>query len=507
MKGCVYLVGAGCGGLGLLTLRGAELLRSCDAVVYDDLIADELLTLVPDHADKLYMGKRSGKHSASQDEICAALAALAQDGKRVVRLKGGDPFVFGRGGEEMLALRAADIPCEEVPGISSAIAIPAGAGIPVTHRGISQSVHIITAHTAGTEDGLPPHLEDLARLPGTLVFLMGLNHLERLTQRLMSAGTPGETPAAVISGGNAPHPITVRGKLANLAELVRQAGVQSPAVIVVGGVSTLDLSPALNRPLNGISVGLTGTSAITQKLRPALEAQGARVFDAVRTEVTELPITFDLQTLCTGRHWVVLTSGNGVRLFFRRLAQAEIDLRDLNRCRFAVIGASTAARLWEHGIRADLCPEHYTSRDLAQALLHKVDPEREDVLLFRSRLGSRELFQMLEKHCAVQDIPLYDLRPDLRTAELSQADLARANYLAFASASGVRQFIQAHGAVPAQAVCVCIGEATADALKQVYQKPFLVAPEISADGILAAILKSASSPPSQPGNANQPSVE
>ncbi|WP_251318456.1 uroporphyrinogen-III C-methyltransferase [Flintibacter muris] len=490
-QGCVYLVGAGCGGLDLLTLRGAELLRSCDAVVYDDLIAGELLTLVPDHAEKCCMGKRSGRHSASQEEINAALISLAQSGKRVVRLKGGDPFVFGRGGEEMLALRSAGIPCEEIPGVSSAIAIPAEGGIPVTHRGISQSLHIITAHTAGTQDGLPPCLDDLARLPGTLVFLMGLSRLEQLTRRLASSGMPGDTPAAVISGGSAPKPVTVRGTLANLAERTRQAGVQSPAVIVVGGVSALDLSPTLNRPLKGVRVGLTGTSAITQKLRRALEDQGAQVFDALHTQVVELPAAFDLRTLRTGRHWIVLTSGNGVRLFFQQLSRAGVDLRELNGCRFAVIGESTGQQLWRYGIRADLCPERYTSRDLAQALLHAADPEREDILLFRSRCGAPELFQTLAQCHHVEDIPLYDLRSDPRTAELAGPQLAQADYLTFASAGGVRQFIQAYGAIPQQAVCVCIGEVTGEALRQVYQKPFLTAPEISAHGILSAILEHA----------------
>lgn len=489
MRGQVYLVGAGCGGPELLTLRGAELLGMCDCVVYDDLISPELLALVPDGAEKLYMGKRLGRHSASQEEICAALIARAQAGKRVVRLKGGDPFVFGRGGEEMLALRAAGVPCQEVPGISSAIAIPAGAGIPVTHRGISQSIHIATAHTAGTQDGLPPYLEDLAHIPGTLVFLMGLSRLEQLVQRLMSAGMPSGTPAAVISGGNAPRPAAVRGTLADLAERVQRAGVQPPAVIVVGGVSALDLSPAADLPLNGVCVGVAGTDAVTQKLRRLLEDQGARVFTTVHIEVLELPLNFDLRTLSAGRHWVVLTSGNGVRLFFRQLSRAEIDLRELTGCRFAVIGASTAAQLWKHGIRADLCPDRYTSRDLAVALCHTVDPAQEDILLFRSSLGSKELFRTLADRYSVKDIPLYDLRSDPRTAERARPELPLADYLTFASAGGVRQFIQTYGAFPERAVCVCIGDVTADALKQIYHRPFLVAPEISVEGILTAILE------------------
>ena len=486
--GQVYLVGAGCGGPELLTLRGAQLLGSCDAVVYDDLIGAELLALVPDGAERHYMGKRAGRHSASQEEISAALIALARAGKRVVRLKGGDPFVFGRGGEELLALRGAGIPCEEVPGITSAVAIPALAGIPVTHRGVSQSVHILTGHTANTADGFPSGLEELVRLGGTLVFLMGLGRLEELVRRLLEAGMAGGTPAAVVSGGNAPHPAAVRGTLAGLARQVRQAGVQAPAVLVVGEAAGLDLSSTVERPLGGVRVGLTGTAAFTKTLRRGLEDRGAQVFDALPTRVVELPLDFDLRALCTGRHWVVLTSGNGVEVFFRQLARAGIDLRALGGCRFAAIGAATAARLWEHGIRADLCPERYTSRDLARALASAAGPE-EEILLFRSRHGSRELAETLARSHTVADIPLYTLHTDPETARLARPALEGAHYLAFASAGGVRAFLRAHGAVPEGAVCVCIGEVTAEALAQVYPKPFLTAPEISAEGMVEAIVR------------------
>ncbi len=238
--GQVYLVGAGCGGADWITIRGLRLLRRCDAVVYDDLIAPELLEEVPERAEKIYMGKRRGRHSAPQTEICETLIALARAGKTVVRLKGGDPYVFGRGGEEALALQAAGVAWEEVPGIPSAVAIPAQAGIPVTHRGASQSLHIITAHTADTPDGLPAYFDQLAQIPGTLVFLMGLNQLPHIANRLLQAGMDAGTPAAVISGGNAPHPCAVRGTLSDIAEKARS--VQAPAVIVVGAVAGLDLT-------------------------------------------------------------------------------------------------------------------------------------------------------------------------------------------------------------------------------------------------------------------------
>lgn len=242
MVGTVYLVGAGCGPADLITVRGLRLLRNCGAVVYDDLIAPELLDEVPAAAERVYMGKREGRHSASQEEICAKLVELAQAGKTVVRLKGGDPFVFGRSGEEALALLAAGVPFEVAPGVTSAVAIPALAGIPVTHRGVSRSFHVVTARTADTPDGLSEYFDQLAPLPGTLVFLMGLSRLERIAQRLTDAGKPADTPAAVVSGGSSPHPAAVRGTLADIAAKTRAAGVLPPAVIVVGEAAALELA-------------------------------------------------------------------------------------------------------------------------------------------------------------------------------------------------------------------------------------------------------------------------
>lgn len=485
--GYVYLVGAGCGEADLITVRGLALLRSCDAVVYDDLIAEELLEAVPEKAEKIYMGKRNGRHSAPQKEISALLVGKAQEGKTVVRLKGGDPFVFGRGGEELLALRAAGVPCEVVPGISSAIAIPALSGLPVTHRGVSQSVHIITAHTADTPDGLPDGFDHLAGLSGTLVFLMGLTRLPQIVRRLTAAGMPSHTPAAVISGGNSLHPASVRGTLDELEEKVREAGVVSPAVIVVGPTAAMDLSSTIPKPLRGACIGLTGTPAVTEKLRGALQQQGAQVFLAERSVVESLECSFDLRTLCGGgSRWLVFTSANGVRAFFREAARREIDLRRLSACRFAVIGSSTACVLKTYGIQADLCPDTYTSEALGQQLLQTVQPG-EDVILLRSNRGSQELFRTLAERHTVRDVPLYDLRSDPQTAAEARELLPAADYLTFSSASGVDLFFDAQGAVPEHTVCVCIGEVTARALRRRYAGQFLMAPEISADGIVRAI--------------------
>lgn len=237
--GRVALVGAGCGRADLITVRGLRLLQQCRAVVYDDLIDTALLDTAPAGAERIYVGKRSGQHSAPQAEINAALIALAQRGGLTVRLKGGDPYVFGRGGEEALALQRAGIPFEVVPGITAAIAVPAEAGIPVTHRGVSRAVHIITAHT---QDETPDFSRWAAlAADGTLVFLMGLQRLPQIAAGLLAGGLPPQTPAAVLSGGNAPHPAAVRASLGEITDAARAAGVEAPAVIVVGDVAGMEL--------------------------------------------------------------------------------------------------------------------------------------------------------------------------------------------------------------------------------------------------------------------------
>ena len=236
ITGRVYLVGAGCGSADLITVRGLRLIQTCDAIVYDELIDKALLDAAPASAEKIPMGKRAGGKSARQEDIIQTLIDLARSGKMVVRLKGGDPYLFGRGGEERLALEAAGIDCQQVPGIPSAIGIPAEYGIPVTHRNVSRSLHIITAHTADTE-GLPPDMEKYAQLEGTLVFLMGLGKLSLIAESLIKNGKSPATPAAVLSGGNAPNPVCIRGTLETIAQLAKDA--QPPAIILVGEVAAL----------------------------------------------------------------------------------------------------------------------------------------------------------------------------------------------------------------------------------------------------------------------------
>lgn len=520
--GSVALVGAGCGRADLITLRGLRLLQRCQAVVYDDLIDDALLHAVPESALRIYMGKRSGSHAASQSEIEQKLIELAHAGLQVVRLKGGDPYLFGRGGEEMHSLKAAGIPCMEVPGIPSAIGIPAETGIPVTHRGISRSLHIVTAHTADTPDSLPEDFDMLAKLSGTLVFLMGFKQLPIIAARLMAAGKDGNTPGAVISGGNAPRPAFVRAPLARLAKAAEHAGITAPAVILVGDVAAIDLSVVPEKPgccpkqmyqaasetfadtpdgpntypdghsdlspasgkLEGLCIGITGTEAVAAKQLKALRTLGARGLWVLRSDIKELPPEPALRALEKNPHWIVFTSANGVDTFFRQAAQKEIDRHSLSKYQFAVIGQITGQALARHGLQASLCPTHFTSEALAAELTAAAKPE-EQILLLRSAMASSTLPDILRKAgFAAEDIPIYDL-----ACESFAAPLPKMDYLTFSSSSGVALFFERYGRIPAGTRPVCIGGITARTLTQYTDEAFLTAADISAHGIVEAILK------------------
>lgn len=480
--GSVALVGAGCGRADLITLRGWKLLRQCQAVVYDDLIDPALVDAAPESARRIYVGKRSGAHSAPQSEINRTLIDLARSGLRVVRLKGGDPYLFGRGGEEMEALGAAGIPCIEVPGIPSAIGIPAEAGIPVTHRGISRGLHIVTAHTADSPDGLPAGLGALASLQGTLVFLMGLKQLPAIAEQLMAAGKAGDTPAAVISGGNSPHPAVVRAPLAELARAAQE--VRAPAVILVGEVAAMDLAGSL--PLAGVRVGITGTAQVAEKQRAALAALGAQTAWVCRCAVRSRPRP-DWSALLEGGGWLVFTSPNGVELFFEQLKESGLSFDGLRSWRCAVIGPATGGALKRRGGEVCLCPSVYTSEALAAALAEAAAPG-ERAVLPRSSIGSPALPRVLrEAGLTVRDIPLYDIEVEDGSGPETLPPL---DYLTFSSTSGVEGFFRTYGGVGAGVKCVCIGAVTARALAQhAPNAPILIAREAAVPALVRAIVE------------------
>lgn len=443
--GRVVLVGAGCGPADLITLRGMQLLRRADAVVYDALMDPDLLTFARPDAQCICAGKRSGQHSMPQDAINALLIQLARQGKLVCRLKGGDPFVFGRGGEEAEALRAAGIPVEEIPGITSAVAIPAAAGIPVTHRGLSRSVHVITGHTANTPDGLPEQLDLLARLKGTVVFLMALNHLPALSARLLAAGMPPQTPAAVCGVR------TVRATLATVA--AKAEGFPPPAVVVIGGSAGVDLW-AGQGPLEKVSIGLTGTRTFRAGVYRVFSALGANLQTVQRTRLE--PVCTSRELACAMQQhpdWIVLTSPNGVQRFFVLMGEAAFDLRRLGNTRFAAVGPGTAASLAERGIYADLIPRQHDTESLGQALAENCKPGSRVLLAGAEQSSPAPRLALERRGILPSRLPLYRTAADNPTP-------ATVDYLVFGSAGGVRQYFSAGGLAPRRAA-LCIGKVTA----------------------------------------------
>lgn len=464
---CVYLVGAGCGTKEWITLEGLQLLRDCDAVVYDDLIDPALLAEVPAAAEKIYMGKRMNCESARQEDIQDVLVRLAGEKQRIVRLKGGDPFVFGRGGEEILHLNAHGIRWHVVPGISSSLAIPAQAGIPVTHRGISRSIHIMTAHTK--EDRLRQDLDQFAKLEGTLVFLMGLNSLPTIVERLCENGRDAQTPAAVLSGGNSRNRRRVVGTLETIVEKTAAANVVSPAVIVVGEVAALNL---LEQTGESVTVGLTGTDEFQEKLRKELGRRGIDSVSLMTGESCRLEVRIPWEDLRAPQEkWIVFTSIKGVQFFFRECAAVRFDHRAFAACKFAVIGGETRRELEAYGFTADLCPEEYHSKALAAAMCQAVSGDAV-VHLFCSKQGTGNLEEALaDRGVACKRYDVYDT-----VFSCTGDPKAPLDYVLFGSAAGVRS-LQASGFALNGAKPVCIGPICADTFRSVYGAEPLMAPQ------------------------------
>ena len=496
-QGMVYLVGAGPGAWGLMTIRGLKLLESCDAVVYDHLASHHFLSCLKPGCRKVYVGKQAGCHSMSQEEISGLLVRLAKEGLTVVRLKGGDPFVFGRGGEEILALEENEIPWEIVPGVTSAVAVPELAGIPVTHRGLSRSFHVITGHTMGGEGGTPD-MRPYAALSGTLVFLMGFGQLSSIAAGLIAGGKSPDTPAAVIENGSLPNQRVLRAPLGSLAGEAIRAGLGTPAIIVVGEVAAFELCPKGALPLSGTTIGITGTPSFAARLRQALEREGADVRNVLEMKVIPYESSDEVQKAyrdLEGYTWLVLTSANGVQCFFEGLYRSGRDFRAVGHLKFAVIGKGTAGELEKYGFRPDFIPESYCARSLGEGLVKLLGKE-DKVLLARAAMASKELPAVLsEAGIAWEDVPLYDVMPERREPEGETGSLpAPLDYLVFASASGVRGFFGAmesrlasFGGTRRKPRLACIGDITAKALGEHGQHADVVASSYDIDGIVRSL--------------------
>lgn len=478
--GKVWLVGAGPGDGELLTIRGRRALQRAETVVYDALVGSGVLMQIPREAEVIYAGKRQGNHSMSQSEIQEILIDRAREGKRVVRLKGGDPFLFGRGGEELKALCRENIPCEIVPGISSALAVPAYAGIPVTHREYASSVHIITGHRKKGE-ALSLDFEALSRLEGTLVFLMGVSALSEICAGLLQAGMPPDLPAAVVSHGTVADQRNIISTLSDLPQEVSGDLDLMPAVIIVGNVCALaeSLSWREQRELDGIRVVVTRPRERTQELMDRLWELGAQVIDlpSVRMNllVDEKAFCGRLER-CGSGQWIAFTSPKGVELFFDCCRRWKYDIRRLAGVRLAALGPGTARALEDRGVMIDFIPSVYHGAALGRELGEKLGEsyrtgEAVSVLIPRARQGNPELIRELESRgIAVEEMPLYETVPEEITCDLIYRELLRPEglLLTFTSGSTVRCFVENAQRALGEMIdwtkyqAVCIGKQTAD---------------------------------------------
>ena len=445
-KGMVYLVGAGPGDEDLMTRKGLRLLREADVVVYDNLASSSLLNEVRDDAELIYAGKRSSNHHLKQYETNELLVKLALEGKNVVRLKGGDPYIFGRGGEEGQELREAGVDFEVVPGISSSYSVPAYCGIPVTHRDFASSFHVITGHEGNHKNGVSVlNYETLAKEEGTLIFLMGLKNLPNIVASLIENGKDPATPVGVLQEGTTARQRVATGTLADIVEVVKREGIKTPAITVVGDVVGLRqvLDWYGHKPLSGKSVLVTGTTSMVERLSPILKEEGAEAisFSLIRTERMRLPELDVALKEIDKYNWIVFTSANGVECFFEEMQEIRKDIRDLAHIRFAVIGDGTKKALEEHGIFCDFIPTAYSSKDMAEAMVPHIGKD-ESVLLLRAEEANRVLPDALEEAGISHTcISLYHTVTDERKADELNRLIKMADYVTFASSSAVRAFV------------------------------------------------------------------
>ncbi len=470
----VYLIGAGPGDPGLLTIRGRDALAEADVVIYDYLASDALLNYARPDAERIYVGKKAGDHTLPQSGINRLIVEKAKEGKTVARLKGGDPYIFGRGGEEAEELLEAGVPFEEIPGISSTIAGPAYAGIPLTHRSLASSVTLITGHENPDKPGSVHNWKALAASASTLVFVMGMKNLPDIAHNLVAAGLPADTPAALVHWGTTPRHRSLVSTLGELPEAAVAKGFTNPSVIVVGKVVSLHdrLNWFEQKPLLGKSVVVTRAREQASGLAGRLAELGAEVIQFPTIEIRPLadyaPVDGIIGKL-DGFDWIVFTSVNGVTFFWDRLAAVGKDTRALGKIRVAAIGPATAQSLRDRGISPDFIPDAYIAESVAQGLVEQ-GMKGKRILLARAAVARDVLPAILREAGAdVSVLPVYETVPahsrqDEVAERLKQGTL---DYIAFGSSSTVDNFF---AGIPESLVrgsgvrLACIGPVTARTL-------------------------------------------
>lgn len=501
-KGFVYLVGAGPGDPSLITLKGRECIETCDVLVYDYLASKSLLAHMPEKSEKIYVGKKGGDHTLSQDGINQLLVDLALDGKTVCRLKGGDPFIFGRGGEEAEVLLENDIEFEIVPGVTSAISAPAYAGIPITHRDANSTLALVTGHEDPTKESSSIDWESLAKGIGTIVFLMGVKNLPNITKRLIENGKDQKTPVALVRWGTTNQQETLTGCLDDISEKVKTQGFKSPAIIVVGDVVKYReklkwFEP--KRPLLGKKIMITRARQQASALVKKLYALGAQCLEYPTIKIIPPETTRELSSAIddlSSYEWLIFTSVNGVKYFFDLLFEKGLDVRSLGHVKTAVIGPATRDELKKYGINTDIFPESYRAESVVEAF-EKIDVKNSKVLIPRAKEARPVLPDELRKMGAdVHEIAAYRTIPVSDDKKSIYKDFMDDNIdlVTFTSSSTVTNFKSLFSEeefkdVKEKLHSVSIGPVTTDTAVENGITPDETADEYTIDGLVQAILK------------------
>jgi uroporphyrinogen III methyltransferase/synthase len=499
-KGTVYLVGAGPGDAGLLTVRGAELLARADVVVYDALVNKELLRLTKPGTELIYAGKRSSEHVIPQDKLNELLVSKAREGKTVVRLKGGDPYVFGRGGEEAEQLVAAKIPFEVVPGISSSIAALNYAGVPITHRDHGSSFTVITGHEDPDKDEPSVDWQEVAKAPGTKVVLMGVTRTKEIADTLINHGMDAKTPVAMVRWGTTGRQESIQGTLDSIASVVEKTGFKPPALTVIGDV--VKLREKLNwfekRSLFGKRIVVTRTRDQASKLSQELLERGAEVLEIPTIKVvppTELQDLADCLLELNAYDWIIFTSPNGVKAFFEYFFKAFDDMRDIGGVRIAAVGPATAQKLKDLHLKVDLMPDEYVAKEIAKAFEKFESIENLRMLILRAEVANHDLPNQLEEMGAiVDDVAVYKTVPETDdiTGAVERLNEAGADWITFTSGSTVENF-HARLNLPQlltkypELKIASIGPETSKTIVALGLKPNVEAKEHTIDGLVRAI--------------------
>lgn len=490
-EGCVYLVGAGPGDYRLITYKGMELFTEADVVLYDRLVNPSLLAFIPPEVEKIYVGKARGNHTLKQEQINELLIEKASQGKVVVRLKGGDPFVFGRGGEEALILEKAGIDYQIVPGISSIIAAATYAGIPITHRDYSSSFHVFTAHNP---EGLS--FERMARMKGTIILVMGLKKLGAITSSLIEHGYPAQKPAVVIYYGTTSNQVVVDGTVKTIVGKVSDEQISPPVLIVIGDVVKLRNSLQWYPPrgeLAGKRIMVTRPREQKDEMGRMIENLGGEVLYCPTIEIKGPLINEEIRVSFSQIErydWIFFTSANGVRYFFEIFRSQGLDIRDISDVKFAVIGPATKKKLSEYGIIADLIPDNYSTDSMVNEFIEK---ETSKLLLPRADIAGEEMRIRLEKagH-EVDNISIYKtIVPDIKKESFMQIFTERdVDIITFTSSSTVNYLQKILGkdiAILKDIPAACIGPVTADAARKLGFNVKGVAKEFTAEGLVEAL--------------------